>query len=53
MTKKELLDKLGKLSEKHDQDVEMLHMEADELLLKFIGDKEITDIFTYLEKWYA
>ena len=29
------------------------HVAADEALLAFIGDEEVTSVFNNLEKWYA
>jgi hypothetical protein len=29
------------------------HMIADDLLLNYIGDEEVTEIFTSARKWYA
>ena len=29
------------------------HMAADQLLLEFIGDEEVTRIFDAAEKWYS
>ena len=34
-------------------DPETTHAAADRLLLRFIGDPEITEAFNALEKWYA
>ena len=49
--KNELLEKLNRLSESGDS--ESAHVEADSLVLEYIGDKEITEAFLKLERWYA
>lgn len=36
-----------------DGDIESAHYCADEALLEFIGDKEITVAYEAIEKWYA
>lgn len=51
MTKEQLIKRLKELSE--GGDVEINHGEADDLLLEFIGDKEISDAYNEIEKWYA
>lgn len=50
MTKEELLKELEKANR---MDPESGHDYADEALLEFINDKDITDAFEKLEKWYA
>lgn len=52
MTKKELLHELRQLK-KDQSDPERNHVEADDLLLAYINDEEITDAFDRLEKFYA
>lgn len=52
MTKHELLDELNRCKN-NDGDPEVAHCEADEALLKFIGDAEVTALFESIEKWYA
>ncbi len=37
----------------NSSDTEIVHLEADRLLLELIDDSEISDIFNNLEKWYA
>ena len=49
MTKYELLDKLTHLND----DPEENHVNADEALLSFINDEEISEAFNKLEKWYS
>lgn len=34
-------------------DAEMAHREADNLLLEFIADEEVSEAFEEIEKWYA
>ena len=52
MTKPELIEKLRKIQE-DTWDKEKNHGEADDLLLAYIGDEDITDAFNDIEKWYA
>lgn len=51
MTKEELIKKLNELAKHHDP--ESAHGDADDLLLLFINDPEITDAYETIEKWYA
>ena len=51
MTKQELLDKLIFLQQ--DKDYEVAHELADNLLLLFINDKDITQAFQKIERYYA
>jgi hypothetical protein len=46
-----LLVKLGAL--KHDSNREYAHYDADQALLEFINDDEITKAFNAIKKWYA
>ena len=50
MTKAELLVKLKEINT-GDPDVD--HHRADELLLEFINDGEISEAYEAIEKWYA
>jgi hypothetical protein len=34
-------------------DQEYVHVCADKLLLEYIGDQEVTDLFDAIDKWYA
>jgi hypothetical protein len=34
-------------------DKELTHMDADDLLLEYINDPEVTRIFNEADKWYA
>jgi hypothetical protein len=58
MNKEELIKKLKDIADR--QDVDLLkgsfdddHMQADCLLLEYIDDKEVTQTFENIEKWYA
>ena len=52
MTKLELVDKL-KAWHGYDHDKELVHVFADEALLDYIDDGEVTDAFEAIKKWYA
>lgn len=52
MTKAELVSKLKKLSE-NSFDPENEHYDADMLLLAYIDDKEVTEAFKNITRWYA
>ena len=55
--KQKLIDELKKLKalEKSTSkpDTENIHYEADILLLKFINNKEVTEAFMNLNRWYS
>lgn len=34
-------------------DTEAAHIDADEALLKFIADPEVTEAYEQIDKWYA
>lgn len=51
MTKEELIQRLREI--KNNSDKEMGHMEADSLLLDYIGDDEIAAAYESISKWYA
>jgi len=53
MTKDELLTQLRHLATMDEGDIETNHMEADDLLLKYINDAEITQAYEAIYKWYA
>lgn len=60
MNKKELVEKLKALKGKEINlfgnvtiDEEGNHIEADNLLLEYINDEEVTNAFKDIEKWYA
>jgi hypothetical protein len=52
---KELLEMYQWKNEKgvRVRDLESDHRRADDLLLEFIADEEITSAFNNIEKWYA
>jgi len=50
MTKEELI---AKLKACNTGDCEMDHCDADDLLLAFIDDPEVTEAFNDIDKWYA
>ena len=51
MEKEELLRLLKKCADSND--TEKAHVEADELLIKYINDKDIEDAFNDIHKWYS
>lgn len=51
MTTKDLVEKLDALSEGNDPEWD--HEQADQLLLDFIDDPEVTNAFYSIRKWYA
>lgn len=51
MTKEELIVKLKECSE--NGDLEQAHIDADDALLEYINDPEITQAFNSCEKWYS
>jgi len=51
MTKEQLIEKLKSLID--NRDIEGAHVTADNLLLEYINDKEVSDAFHNIEKWYA
>ena len=53
MTKPELIEELIKLQELSIDDAEVAHSEADDLLLKYIGEEDITKAFKKIKRWYA
>ena len=52
LTKAELIKRLRELA-KEDSDLETVHIEADELLLKFINSRAVSNAFNEVGKWYA
>jgi len=48
-----LLAALKKCEKKGKEDAEVAHSSADEALLDYINDKEITGAFFKIKKWYA
>ena len=51
MSKEELLQVLKDCAASYDQ--EGAHIEADEALIRYINDPEITEAFNAIDKWYA
>jgi len=51
MTKVELIKKLKALQ--IDTDPESAHSEADDLLLEYINDQDISKEFNDIHKWYS
>ncbi len=51
MTKEELLKKLRECE--NNGDTEVAHSDADDLLIGYINDKDITDAYENVSKWYA
>lgn len=53
--REKLLSRLEGLKQdaKEGKDLEALHMEADDLLLEYIGDPEISLAFNVIPKYYA
>lgn len=51
MEKKELLKRLKEECTSGDEEVD--HANADELLLEYIDDEEITKAFNEIDKWYT
>lgn len=51
MTKQELIVILEKCAE--DSDIETAHIIADESLIDFIADAEVSKAFDAITKWYA
>ena len=39
-------------NEDPDSDPEMDHVKADELLLEYINDSEVSELFNSIDKWY-
>lgn len=53
MTKQELLEKLDTIKHLNENNTEMAHIYADEALLDFIEDIEISKAYKAIKKWYA
>lgn len=53
MDKQELLSELRRLKDDDDDDIESAHVQADDLLIAYIGDQEIKAAFEAIDKWYA
>ena len=50
-TLKELIDKLKLLNNNGDEEIN--HIDADNLLLEYINNPEVTKAFHDIKKWYA
>lgn len=51
-----LVSELNKISERQesgDCDYEFQHMNADQLLLDYINDENVTEAFNKIKKWYS
>ena len=46
-------DLIKRLRDCNSGDTENDHLTADDLLLEYIDDKEITDAYNEVDKWYA
>lgn len=52
MTKAELLDRLSKIIE-GNYDPEVQHQDADDAVLRFINDPEVSLLYDQVPKYYA
>ncbi|KKM97958.1 hypothetical protein LCGC14_1162880 [marine sediment metagenome] len=52
MTRDELIEKLQAIKD-DGPEPEINHFNADELLLEYINDQEIEDLFNSIQKWYS
>lgn len=48
-----LLEQLRALVDKSKTDSENAHIEAEDLLLSYINDEEVSDVYGRIEKYYA
>lgn len=55
MTKQELIKALKNIKKEQNKfaDEECDHIKADELLLQYINDENVTKAFESINKWYA
>jgi len=55
MTKEELLAKLKKIKNRQKglHDTEGDHLDADQYLMEFINDDDISKAYAVIDKWYA
>lgn len=53
MSKDELIRELVELRTLSEVDPEVAHINADELLLHYIDDEDVSRVFNEIEKWYA
>lgn len=49
----ELKDRMKQINDKYLLDFEKCHYELDNLLLEFIENKEVNDLFWQIEKWHS
>lgn len=49
----DLRDALAEISQRKSGDPEGDHRQADELLLEYIGDREVERLFDLIRKWYS
>lgn len=48
-----LIHNLNQLQRVSEHDAETAHVEADTLLLEYIGDPAVREAFRAIKKWYA
>lgn len=48
-----LIEQLKELVDRSENDSETAHSEADDLLLEFINDEEISELYGRIKKYYA
>lgn len=57
MDRSELLEKLRQLQNGTlrlgERDPEIQHSQADDLLLEFIGDEEVSAVYEAIPRWYS
>ena len=53
LTKEELIERLEQLVEYSWSNIEKAHRMADDLLLQYIGDDEITEAYKSFDKLYS
>lgn len=53
MTKKQLVKKLELIATQLNDDPEVAHAKADEVLLDYINSKEVKYAWNKIKKWYA
>ena len=53
MNKQDLLEILRYIREELKEDEERSHLAADEALLDYINDDDVTKAFNMIKKWYA
>jgi len=51
MSKEELIRKLSELQSSGD--TEQAHSDADDLLVEYINDAEISEAYNAIDKWFA